>query len=302
MSQNATYFGYNTNGFAHHRLDDTIAILADLGYAGIAITIDHHVINPFEAGWRQEAERVRGLLERHRMHSVVETGSRFLLNPRRKHQPTLVSQLETERAVRLRFLEQCVEIAEILRSDCLSFWSGTAADDDGEDVTFRRLADGCRRLIEDAKRRSVKLAFEPEPGMFIDTMRRYSQFQSFLKEAGVAETDLGETFGLTVDINHLQCSETPPIGQWIEESTVESFPKHLFNIHISDGRCGIHDHLMFGDGEIDFSAVFRALKNADYQGGVYVELSRHSHDAVRTAERSLPFLQDMAIRGGWTEP
>ena len=38
--------GYNTNGFAHHRLEDAINILADLGYRSIALTLDYHSLLP----------------------------------------------------------------------------------------------------------------------------------------------------------------------------------------------------------------------------------------------------------------
>jgi sugar phosphate isomerase/epimerase len=48
---------------------------------------------------------------------------------------------------------------------------------------------------------------------------------------------------------------------------------------------------MFGEGEMDFAEVFAALRRADYDGGVHVELSRHSHDAVETAWRALEFLR-----------
>ena len=47
---------------------------------------------------------------------------------------------------------------------------------------------------------------------------------------------------------------------------------------------------MFGEGEVDFADVFAGLRAAGYAGGVYVELSRHSHDAVNTAWKSKQFL------------
>jgi len=34
--------GYNTNGFAHHRLSDAVEIIAELGYRSIGLTLDVH--------------------------------------------------------------------------------------------------------------------------------------------------------------------------------------------------------------------------------------------------------------------
>src|SRR5262249_3409587 len=157
-----------------------------------------------------------------------------------------------------RFLGQCVEIAEILRADCVSFWSGAADDNAEREVVERRLVESCRRLIEFAHHRSVKLAFEPEPGMVVDTMWWYYILTTQLNDTDV-EDYVGKTFGLTIDVNHLQCSEASPIARWIDDEQVESYPDRVFNIHISDGRHGVHDHLMFGEGEIDFPPIFRAL-------------------------------------------
>ena len=40
------YLGYNTNGLAHHDLFDAVELLAEIGYRGVAITIDHNALPP----------------------------------------------------------------------------------------------------------------------------------------------------------------------------------------------------------------------------------------------------------------
>src|SRR5205814_892211 len=78
-------------GFAHHRLDDTLSILAELGYGGVALTLDYHSLNPYGEDFKQRVSKVRHWLEKLGLRSVIETGARFLLDPRQKHQPTLIS-------------------------------------------------------------------------------------------------------------------------------------------------------------------------------------------------------------------
>src|SRR5262245_60401504 len=118
------FLGYNTNGFAHHRLADALAVLAELGYDGVALTLDHNALDPFADDRPQQVERVRRLLQHYRLRCVVETGARFLLDPRRKHRPTLLSPEPEQRQLRLHFLRQAVEIAAGLEADVVSFWSG----------------------------------------------------------------------------------------------------------------------------------------------------------------------------------
>ena len=56
-------------------------------------------------------------------------------------------------------------------------------------------------------------------------------------------------------------------------------------------KAGVHDHLMFGEGEVDFRDTFNALQAIAFEGMVSVELSRHSFDAVNVAERAMGFLK-----------
>ncbi len=269
------HLGYNTNGFAHHRLEDALSILAELGYTSVAITLDHHALNPFDADCVSQCERIRALLETLKLRCVIETGARFLLDSRRKHQPTLLSVSAADARRRFDFLLACIDIAQRLRADALSFWSGTPAEATSKHMTS--LGAVCRRLAEEAAKRDVRLAFEPEPGMFIDTMDKFVELYRCVDHPN---------FGLTLDVGHLHCMGELPIADHIER-----WKDRLWNVHIEDMRRGVHDHLMFGDGEMDFAPIFAALRSIGYAGGVHVELSRHSHDAVETARRALEFMR-----------
>ena len=132
------------------------------------------------------------------------------------------------------------------------------------------------RSADVAASKNVHLAFEPEPGMFIDTMDKFAELHGRVNHPA---------FGLTIDVGHLVCNGELPVSKYLKEW------KHvLWNVHIEDMKRGVHDHLMFGEGEVDFADVFAGLREANYQDGVYVELSRHSYDAVNTARKAMAFL------------
>jgi sugar phosphate isomerase/epimerase len=268
--------GYNTNGFAHHRLEDALTILARLGYRSVAITLDYYSLNPFDTDLQNQIDRVRELLNSLRLRSVIETGARFLLDPWHKHQPTLVSAEDHRREERLDFLRRAIDIASHLSADAVSLWSGSPEDKAADSIYMERLVEGCLRLGDYAAKKKVRLAFEPEPGMVIDTMARFAELQEKVNHP---------FFGLTIDIGHLHCLGETPISDHPRR-----WQKLLWNIHIEDMHRGVHEHLMFGEGEIEFKPVLQTLKEIGYSGGIHVELSRHSHDAVETARKAFAFL------------
>ena len=273
------YLGYNTNGLTDLDLFDAVTLLADLGYRGVAVTIDQHALNPRAKDRLDELDRLGALLKKLQMRSVIETGARYLLDPRQKHEPTLVSPSATDRARRLAFYEYAVDCAAALGSDCVSLWSGRLHEGTSLDEAMVWLVDGLTQLLDYADERGVVLGFEPEPGMVIDSMFRFEQLLGKIDPTRLR---------LTLDIGHLQCQGELPIAHY-----VHLWSSRLVNVHLEDMRAGVHEHLMFGEGEIDFSTVFAALAEIEYQGGVYVELSRHAHQGPEAARRAIEFLRPL---------
>jgi sugar phosphate isomerase/epimerase len=261
---------------AHHGLFDAVTLLAEIGYRSVAITIDHGALSPHDRNLAEKIESTRRLLERFRMRSVIETGARFLLDPREKHEPTLVSADAGGRARRVEFYRHAVDCAAGLGSDCVSLWSGVLRDAVSLPQAVDRLVEGLQEVLDYGAGQGVTIGFEPEPGMLVDSVQGYGEL---LGRIGA------DNLGLTLDVGHLHCQGELPIPE-----VIRRWAPRLVNVHIEDMRSGVHEHLMFGTGQIDFPPVLQALAKAGYRGGVHVELSRHSHEAPAAARRAFEFL------------
>ncbi|WP_328343923.1 sugar phosphate isomerase/epimerase family protein [Micromonospora sp. NBC_00421] len=277
-------FGYGTNGFANHRLDDALTVLADLGYEGIALTLDHDHLDPYAPGLARRVDAVARRLAALGLGVVVETGARFLLDPWRKHAPTL---LHDDPAGRVDFLERAVRVGADLGAEAVSFWAGVRPGHVTPEVARDRLVAGCATVVAAADRAGVTLGFEPEPGMLVEDIAGWRWLRHALGEPAC--------FGITLDIGHCRCLESATVPDCVHQVA-----EHLVNVQIDDMRRGVHEHLEFGTGEIDFPPVLRALADGGYRGLVAVELPRHSHAAPTVAARSLDFLRTAARQAGLT--
>jgi sugar phosphate isomerase/epimerase len=271
-------FGYGTNGFANHRLGDVLRVLADLGYEGVALTLDHQHLDPFGPDLPARVAAVAADLDQLGLAVVIETGARFLLDPWRKHSPTF---LDPDRAARVEFLTRAVEIAADLNAEAVSFWSGNKPADLSTSDAWEHLVAGCSAVLEAAERHDVRLGFEPEPGMLVEDLDGYFRLAGLLGDH--------ERFGLTLDIGHCRCNESASVPDCVRRAA-----PRLVNVQIDDMRRGTHEHLEFGHGEIDFPPVLAALAESGYRGLTAVELPRDSHAAPRIARESLAFLRAAA--------
>lgn len=285
--------GYNTNGLAHHRPLDALRLVSELGYEALAITPDPGCLDPWNLGSDELSDMLHWSSDLG-VDLVVETGSRYLLDAERKHFPSLLEADASDRARRLDFLKRCVEIADAIDAPVVSIWSGSlhgapptdpVSNPAQTEVLWDRLASGVRELLAFAEDFAVKVAFEPEPGMFVEDLLGY---QELLRRLG----DPPQNFGLTLDLGHCLVNGEDVVA------SIHAFSDQLINVHLDDIANREHTHRMFGEGELDLRAALRALADVDYRGVASVELSRDSHCgavAARTAMNHLRTALGMPI-------
>ena len=277
----ALRFGYGTNGLTDLRLPDALSFLADLGYDGVGLTLDHMHLDPLASDLVARTRQVARRLDTLGLGVTVETGARYVLDPRRKHGPSLLDPDPDDRARRVDLLTRAVRVAADLGAHAVHCFSGVTPPGTDDDTAWKRLAEALTPVLEAATAEGVPLAVEPEPGHLLGTLADFHLLRRALGSP--------DALGLTLDIGHCQCVE--PLSP---ADCVRAAAPWLRHVQIEDMRRGIHEHLPFGDGEIDFPPVLQALAETGYQALTVVELPRHSHAGPHFAEHSLSFLHRAA--------
>lgn len=266
-------YAYNTNGLQSHRLEHALQLLAEHGYDGVALTLDWGHLDPLDPWVLKRAIVLRTQLEDLGLSSVIETGARFLLDPRRKHEPTLVTPEEAGRERRIEFLCTAVDIAHVLGSEAVCFFAGVSHDGDPQARDW--LLHGIDRVRAHAERKDVTVALEPEPGHVVAS----------LDDVGWLPEDLP----LALDVGH--CLVTQEIEP---DEAIRRFAHRAATITVEDMPRGVHEHRPFGEGDLDLAATAQALHDVAYEGLVCVELSRESHRAHETVPGSIAALREAA--------
>lgn len=279
--------GYGTNGLTDLRLDDALGLLADLGYDGVGLTLDHMHLDPLGPRLAGRVARVANRLDALGLGVTVETGARYVLDPRRKHGPSLLDVEPQARAARTALLVTAVRVAADLGAHAVHCFSGVRPAGVDEDTAWELLVDSLGPVLDAAQRCGLPLAVEPEPGHLLACLADFHRLRARLGGHPL--------LGLTLDIGHCQCLE--PLSP---ADCVSAAAPWLRHVQIEDMRRGVHEHLPFGDGEIDFPPVLAALDASGYQGLTVVELPRHSHAGPELARSSLEFLRTQltGVRAG----
>ena len=272
-------YAYNTNGTAHHRLDDALAFIADSGYDGVALTLDVHHLDPFADDFPGRTRALARRLRELQLGLVVETGARYLLDPRVKHEPTLLTASAEGRARRVEFLRCCLDVCAECGGETVSFWAGVPRPGVDRGEAWEWLESGVAQVVALAAERGVAASLEPEPGMLVETVDDWRRLRASLGSAA-------PLLRLALDTGH--CLVT---GDRDPADAVRECAADLGTVAVEDMRRGVHEHLPFGEGDMNTASVLRALADVHFDRLVTVELSRDSHRAHEMVPGALAYLK-----------
>ncbi len=275
-------YAWNTNGCANHRLYDAIELVSDAGYDGLALTLDWHHFDPFANDWQAQAERLKETLDSQRLGSVIETGARFLLNHRIKHEPTLINPEAEGRQHRIDFLKRAVDIAAILQSEAVSFWAGVRQASVSSEQADTWLAEGIGQLLDYAAERSVTLAVEPEPGMQIETIDDLTRLRESIA------TSARNQLTLALDVGHVWVT-----GEADPAEAVTQYGSQCGTAAIEGMNQGVHEHLPVTQGDMNVGSIIRSFQKIGFNKLICVELSRDSHRAHQAIFETIEALKTM---------
>ncbi len=269
---------FSSNAFRRYSIEETIAILAEIGYDGIELMCDAPHAWPADVT-PAKAESIRRELTRTGME--ISNLNAFMMCAYREpgtmregtfHWPSWIDGAAHVRRARAEHTMACVELAAKLGAKTVSTEPGGAVEGRSRDEMYRLFARELEPVARRAAELGVTLMVEPEPALLIERSAEYDEFQRYVGFPGS---------GLNFDMGHFYCVGEDPA------SLIRHFGKRAVHFHLEDiGADRVHFHLPPGDGAMDYRSIFGALRETGYDGWVTIELYPFQENSVAVAGRA----------------
>ena len=252
---------FSSNAYLRFSIEETIRRIAGFGYRGIELLAD--VPHAWPAGLLPErVDSIRKSLEEANL--TISNINAFMMNavadPRQPYwHPGWIDPDPHYRAIRREHTKRSLHLAAQLGAPHITTEpGGQLAEGQTRVAASQIFYDELMPCLDVAEQLGVGLLIEPEPDLLIERFDEYLEFVDRIDSPRV---------GLNFDVGHAYCVGEDP-QDWIAKMAPHTVHYHLEDIPPSR----IHQHMVPGQGAIDFPATLRAIQQTGYDGWLTVEL------------------------------
>lgn len=161
----------------------------------------------------------------------------------------------------IAYLKESIETAKALGAPLVSLCPGHSLYGQSKEDAWERLKDSLRTLNGFASQRGVRLVVEPADKYETDLVQTTDDVLRLLDELGL------EDMGVVLDTGHAYV-----VGEELPQ-VVKRLGKALHHVHIGDNHGQRDEHLVPGQGTINFAPLMATLREVGYEGYLVAELS-----------------------------
>jgi sugar phosphate isomerase/epimerase len=269
--------GYSTNAFVKFSLSEALQKIAALGFSGVEIMCDKPHLYPPD--YRNEhLSRLKGLIDEYGL-KVTNLNSFTLFAVGDTYLPSWIEPEKERREIRIQHTLQCLKLAEFFGCRNISVPPGGPLGNQGREEAVSLFHRGLERVAPVAEDLGVKILVEPEPDLL---MENTSEFKSFIRDV------TSPAIGLNFDIGHFYCAGEDP------SAAFQELFEWIGHVHLEDiAESRLHQHLILGEGAIEFEQVFKTMIGLGYEGDVSLELYPYVDMPEEAGRKSLEYLREL---------
>lgn len=275
--------GYSTNAFVKYTLPDSLKRIAGLGFKGVEIMCDRPHLYPPDYS-NSDLLDIKNTID-HLGLKITNLNSFTLFAVGDTYLPSWIEPDQNQRNIRIEHTRSCLKIAKELGCANISIPPGGPLSGITPAQAIRLFHQGLEQVIPLAESLNIKLLIEPEPDLL---MENSGQFKAFIRDIR------SDSVGLNFDIGHFFCAGEEP------HAAFEDLFEWIGHVHIEDiAPSRVHNHLIVGQGAIDFKRIFEAMIRLRYACDISLELYPYVDMPEEAGRQSLACLLTLMQDAGF---
>jgi sugar phosphate isomerase/epimerase len=273
---------FSTNAYLNFSFADAVARLARIGYAGVEVMADvPHAWPAYLLAEQKQALRDALAQNNLRISNVNAFMMHAVNDPRQKYwHPSWIEPDRHYRQIRIDHTKRALTLAKELGAPNITTEPGGPLEPGQSwQAALKLFVEMLEPVAEHAEKEGVLLLVEPEPGLLIETTEQFLEFMAHIDSPAV---------GMNYDIGHAYCVGDDPA------TTIPRAAKHIRHFHLEDiAASRVHQHLIPGEGAIDFAATLKAIQGIGYDGWITIELYPYISDPDHAARTALERVKEI---------